>query len=173
MRFEEGISLEKGIDGIELTLLFCCNQPEEVFPPAHETEEGVEPQAGVRKAVEAVGQLKPENLHINFQIEEDLGFGAGFPSAFFSIVHPVPQIKPGIPRRMEQTADAFVFLVQIAERPAAESGDGDDSVVFVVELTGVFPENPPDDVSILLVLITGRSYRRAAGKAGFFIIGRT
>jgi hypothetical protein len=71
---------------------------------------------------------------------------------------------------MKQTPHQLAVSVNVAEGPAAESCDRDNSLVSIAKAFSIFPQNPPSNVSVLEMFIARRTYGWTTGKTGLFLI---
>jgi hypothetical protein len=171
--FKEGVGFQEGLAGETPWSLYGRKALQKVPPPSHEVEERIDRPAGVVKRIQAVCEAEPEVFFRNRQSPKNLGLRAGFPGTFVSVVYPVSKIQTPVPRGVEETTNALIPLIQIAQAPAAETGDGYNPVIFFFKGGRVLSQDPFDHVFVQPVVVPGRANGRAAGKAAFLSIRAT
>jgi hypothetical protein len=139
--------------------------------PVHHFKQGIELSAGIGKGIEAISQVKPEFLIIQRQTRKSLCLWAEFPLTLFSIICPKSEINSPILNRMKETAYQPVILIQVSEGPTAKTCDRNFVHCMPIESLTVFTQHPPDNVSVLDMLIAGRAYGWTTGKTRFSGVG--
>ena len=117
--------------------------------------------------------MDPKTLLLRPQLRKRFSLLAGLSSALVSIIDPVSVVSPAVLRGMKQTAHKPVTFIDITKGPATEPGDRYNVLLILIKALAIFSQGPLNNIFILDMFITGRTYGRATGKTAFFLIRET